>query len=123
MSSDELTGPGPPFGVTVQHVEGRVVVLLAGELDLATAPRLRDHLALFSESGQNEITLDLADLDFIDSTGLSVLVMAYTRAQASGGGMAIRNPPAAVMRIFEITGLASVFTIVTDADPVPTTGG
>lgn len=123
MSPDEFTGPGPPFEVNVRHARDRVIVELTGELDLATAPRLRDRLAVLSEDGHDRITLDLTDLDFIDSTGLSVLVMAYTRAESSGGGMIVRNPSSAVMRIFEITGLASVFTIVADDDPVPSTGG
>jgi anti-sigma B factor antagonist len=123
MSPDEFTGPGPPFGVVVRHAEGDVIVELTGELDLATAPRLRDRLASLSEDGQDRTILDLTHLDFIDSTGLSVLAMAYTRAQSSGGAMLVRNPSSAVMRIFEITGLASVFTIVADDEPVPSTGG
>jgi anti-sigma B factor antagonist len=122
MSSDEFTGTGPPFGVTVRQVRGGVVVELSGELDLATAPRLRDRLALLSD-GEDQITLDLTRLDFIDSTGLSVLVMAYTRAQSSGGAVVMRNPSSAVLRIFEITGLTTLFTIVADGDPVPSTGG
>jgi anti-sigma B factor antagonist len=123
MSSDEFTGSGPPFGVTVRHVRGRVVVELAGELDLATAPRLRDRLAVLSEAGEDQITIDLTHLDFIDSTGLSVLVMAFTRAQSTGGTVVMRNPSAAVMRIFEITGLATLFSIVADDEPVASTDG
>jgi anti-sigma B factor antagonist len=123
MSSDEFTGSGPPFGVTVRHERGRVVVELAGELDLATAPRLRDRLALLSEGGEDQITIDLTHLDFVDSTGLSVLVMAFTRAQSTGGSVVMRNPSSAVMRIFEITGLATLFTVVADGEPVPSNGG
>ena len=104
-------------------MDGRAVVALAGELDLATAPQLRERLALLSDAGKNQVTLDLTHLDFIDSTGLSVLVMVFNRAQAAEGSMIIRNPSLSVMRIFEITGLASVFTIAGDGDPVPSTGG
>lgn len=122
MSSDNFARVDQPFAVEVSQVEGRAVVAVAGELDLATAPQLRERLALLSEAGKNQVTLDLTHLDFIDSTGLSVLVMVFNRAQAAGGSIVIRNPSMSVMRIFEITGLASVFTIAGDGDPVPSIG-
>jgi anti-sigma B factor antagonist len=122
MSSDNFARVDQPFAVEVSQVEGRAVVAVAGELDLATAPQLRERLALLSEAGKNQVTLDLTHLDFIDSTGLSVLVMVFNRAQAAEGSMVIRNPSMSVMRIFEITGLASVFTIAGDGDPVPSIG-
>ena len=93
-----------------------------GELDLATAPELRQALGLLSEQGKNHVTLDLTHLDFVDSTGLSVFVMAFNRAHAAGGSMVIRNPSLPVMRIFEITGLTSVFTIAIDGEPVSSAG-
>jgi anti-sigma B factor antagonist len=122
MSSDDFTSATPPFAVDVQHVDGRSVVALTGELDLATAPELRERLGVLSEQGQNEVTLDLTHLDFVDSTGLSVFVMAFNRAQAGGGSLMIRNPSLPVMRIFEITGLTSVFTIAIEGEPVTAAG-
>jgi len=95
----------------VSRSDGRVLVAVDGELDLATAPELRDVLVALSEDGDKEVTLDLTGLEFIDSTGLSVLVMTFTRARAAGGSLVIRNPSQSVTRILEITGLVSVFTI------------
>jgi anti-sigma B factor antagonist len=123
MSPDDFAPADQPFAVEVSQVEGRAVVAVAGELDLATAPQLCERLALLSEAGKNQVTLDLTNLVFIDSTGLSVLVMAFNRAQAAEGSVVIRNPSLSVMRILEITGLASVFTIAGDGDPVPSTSG
>jgi anti-sigma B factor antagonist len=122
MSTDDFNPIPQPFAVDVRHVKGRSVVALTGELDLATAPELRERLGLLSEEGENEVTLDLTDLDFVDSTGLSVFVMAFNRAQAGGGSLIIRNPSSPVMRIFEITGLTSVFTIAVDGEPVTASG-
>jgi anti-sigma B factor antagonist len=122
MSSDDFSSAIRPFAVEVRHAEGRSVVALTGELDLATAPELRERLGLLSEKGENQVTLDLTDLDFVDSTGLSVFVMAFNRTQAGGGSMIIRNPSLPVMRIFEITGLTSIFTIANDGEPVPAAG-
>jgi anti-sigma B factor antagonist len=110
MSSE---GPAPlaPFRVSVSRSDGRVLIAVDGELDLATAPELRDVLVALPEEGAREVTLDLTGLEFIDSTGLSVLVMAFTRERAAGGSLVIRNPSQSVTRILEITGLVSVFTI------------
>jgi anti-sigma B factor antagonist len=122
MSSDRSSSAIPAFAVDVRQVEGRSVVALAGELDLATAPELRQQLGLLAEDGKHHVTLDLTHLDFVDSTGLSVFVMAFNRAHAAGGSMVISNPSLPVMRIFEITGLTSVFTIATDEEPVSPAG-
>jgi anti-sigma B factor antagonist len=121
MFSEGLPVPASPFRVGVSRVDDRVVVAVEGELDLATAPQLRDRLVALSEEGQGQIVLDLTHLQFIDSTGLSVLVMAHNRARADGGTIAIRNPSQSVLRILEITALVSVFT-VESKDAVPSAG-
>jgi anti-sigma B factor antagonist len=115
MSSQDLTGSEPLFGVAVTHTEAHAVVALSGELDLNSAPALRDCLAGLAEEGETQIVLDLTDLDFVDSTGLSVLVMDFHRTRAVGGSTMLRNPAPTVMRVLEITGLASIFSIDTDA--------
>ncbi len=121
MPSESLPVPAPPFRVGVSRSDDRVVVAVEGELDLATAPQLRDRLVALSEEGQVQIVLDLTHLLFIDSTGLSVLVMAHNRARADGGSILIRNPSQSVLRILEITALVSVFTIESK-DAVPSAG-
>ncbi len=99
MFSEGLHVPAPPFLVGVRRSEGGVVVGVEGELDLATAPQLRDCLVAMAEEGQTQVVLDLTRLSFIDSTGLSVLVMALNRARADGGSVLIRNPSQSVLRI------------------------
>jgi anti-sigma B factor antagonist len=121
MSSQVPPHPPSPFRVDVSRSDGRVLVAVDGELDLATAPQLREALATAPEEGETEIILDLTRLEFIDSTGLSVLVMAFTRTRAAGGSIVLRNPSQSVMRILEITGLVSVFTVEHE-DPVPLAG-
>jgi anti-sigma B factor antagonist len=121
MFSEGLSVPPPLFRVGVNQSEAAPVVAVEGELDLATAPQLRDSLVALSEQGQTHIVLDLTGLQFIDSTGLSVLVMAHNRARAESGSILIRNPSQSVLRILEITGLVSVFTIE-GKDAVPSAG-
>jgi anti-anti-sigma factor len=120
MFSEDPPRAEPPFSVTVSKPDGRVVIAVEGELDLAAAPQLRECLVGLPEDGE-EIILDLTQLAFIDSTGLSVLVMAFNRTRAAGGSIVMRNPSQAVMRILEITGLVSVFTIEHE-DSIPSAG-
>jgi anti-sigma B factor antagonist len=111
MFSEGLSRPDPPFRVTVSETVGRAVVSLEGELDLSSAPELRELLVALAEKDGTDIVLDLTDLVFVDSTGLSVLVMALNRSRGAGGSITLRNPSASVMRILEITGLVSVFSV------------
>lgn len=122
MLSEVPSRPEPPFSVSLSRDGGRVVIAVEGELDLAAAPQLRKCLVGLPEDGESGIILDLTHLAFIDSTGLSVLVMAFNRTRAAGGTIVMRNPSQSVMRILEITGLVSVFTIEHE-DSIPSAGG
>src|SRR5206468_1727423 len=86
-------------------------VRLLGELDMATASRLRDELLRLAAGGATMETVDMAQLAFIDSTGLSVLVSALKRLRAQGGDIALRSPSPSTRKVLEITGLTEVFSI------------
>jgi anti-sigma B factor antagonist len=86
-------------------------VRLLGELDMATASRLRDELVRLTADGATLVTVDMAELAFIDSTGLSVLVSALKRLRAQGGDIALRSPSPSTRKVLEITGLTEVFSI------------
>ncbi len=84
--------------------EGTVVLVLAGELDLASSQELID--ALERLGGSRSIVLDMRELEFIDSSGLSVLVKAHQRAAAEGGELSIvRRDDSQVQRLLDLTGL------------------
>ena len=78
---------------------------------MATAPRLREEIVGLASRGVCAITVDLAHLDFIDSTGLAVLVAGLKRLREHGGDMALRSPKPSTLKVFEITGLTQVFAI------------
>lgn len=120
MFSEGFPRTAPPFRLTVSEAADRAIVSLDGELDLATAPQLREQLVTLAEKDGGDVVVDLTRLAFIDSTGLSVLVMALNRSRAAGGSIVLRNPSDSVMRILEITGLISVFGI--EEGSVPTAG-
>lgn len=84
------------------------------EIDVTTSPVLREHLR--GEIAANPGTLlvvDMAAVEFIDSTGLGVLVGALKRARVDGGDLALVNIQPMVMKIFTVTGLNKVFAAPT----------
>lgn len=96
-----------PFGL-----QGGLGLRLTGELDLATAGRLREALEEAHDRGQKTVVLDLSELRFIDSSGLHELVVAFNRQRAAGGDVILRAPTDQTRRVLEIVGLAKLFTIV-----------
>jgi anti-sigma B factor antagonist len=83
----------------------RLVLTLSGVLDVYTAPQLRLRLAPAALSGTHHVLLDLTGMDFIDSTGIGVIVGALKRLRAEGGTLAVKGVPAPMLRVFELTGL------------------
>lgn len=102
------------FQITVHQEHGHAVVELAGELDMAGAPRLWATLSELSARGVHHTVIDLHRLQFIDSTGLSVLAMNLKSATAANGSMTLYRPPERIVKLFQITGLTDVFRIVVD---------
>ena len=87
------------------------VIAVRGEIDVATAPQLRESLHHVISEGNATIALDLLGVSFLDSTALGVLVGGLKRCRELGGDMRVVVADPRIMKIFEITGLTSVFTI------------
>jgi anti-sigma B factor antagonist len=102
---------GEDFRVSVKDDAGQSTVVVEGEVDVATAPALRDELYRLIERGSSTIVVDLAGMDFIDSTGLGVFVGALKRAREGGGAIELRGLQPSARKVFDITGLSSAFTI------------
>ena len=90
---------------------GRTVVEVGGEIDVYTAPQLRERVVDLVAAGQVDLVLDLSDVEFLDSTGLGVLVGALNRVRANDGSLALILTQERILKIFEITGLRKVFPI------------
>ena len=86
------------------------VIHAAVEIDATTSPQLREHLRdAISANPGTVVVVDMGAVEFIDSTGLGVLVGALKRARLDGGDLALVNVQSLVMRIFTVTGLNRVF--------------
>jgi anti-anti-sigma factor len=81
--------------------------VIHGELDIATAPELVDLLARLRHHG-HAVTLDLAEVTFMDSTGLTTLMDAYMQAQQNGWSFAVQRPSPPVRRVFELAGVGRI---------------
>jgi anti-sigma B factor antagonist len=88
------------------------VVSLEGEVDLYTAPELKQELHRLVGEGAKQIVIDMTATTFIDSTTLGVLLSVVKRVRPEGGAVLLVCPDRNVRRIFEITLLDRVFTIV-----------
>jgi anti-anti-sigma factor len=106
---------GAGLSVSIEHDvaghAGGVVVLVAGELDFGTAAPLRDALVDLGDRGTTPIVVDLARVEFIDSSGVSLLVQAKQRADAVGNELVLRQPASRVLRVLEVTGLVDLFVV------------
>ena len=95
----------------IRRADNHALVLLSGELDASTAGELYEQLAELSRDGVVHVALDLSELEFMDSTGLSVIIAEHKRTNASGGELMILAPQSQVQRMFEMTGLTGVLRI------------
>lgn len=106
MTHDELG-----IDLKTEDGGGTLVFRLRGSLDLATAPTVRAALAEATEKGSQHLIVDLTQLEFLDSTGLGVLIGAHRRAVERGGSFRLVVGEGAIARLLNITGLIAVFAV------------
>jgi anti-sigma B factor antagonist len=102
----------PELGLAVDSADPLCTVLtVEGEIDVYTAPLLRQKLVELADTGVSRIVVNLEPVQFLDSTGLGVLVAALNRFRRQDGEVELICSQARILRVFEITGLTKVFTI------------
>lgn len=101
--------PVPTFRAHVEDGPDGVLIVARGELDILGAPRLA---AALPAEGSSPITIDLAGVEFMDSTGLRALLEARTAAIDAGRPFALARPSPAVTRVLELVDLAGEFEVV-----------
>ena len=97
--------------ITTREAEGRTVVSVAGEIDVYTAPRLREEITELVAAGTYDLVIDMSEVEFLDSTGLGVLVGGLKKVRAHDGSLQLVCSQDRLLKIFRITGLAKVFVI------------
>jgi anti-sigma B factor antagonist len=99
------------FSVEMHPDDGAVVLAVSGELDLASSPALEDALEIVYESECSLVVMDLRALEFMDSTGLSVLVKAQQRSQEAGRRFGLVKGGPQVQRLLSLTGIDQRMTV------------
>jgi anti-sigma B factor antagonist len=94
------------FRVEVRNADATTVISVSGELDLASSPALEEELERVAQSDAQVVVVDLRNLEFMDSTGLSVLVRAHQRADEHGRRLGLVNGSQQVQRLLTLTGVA-----------------
>ncbi len=102
--------------IEVRHDGGRGVLVLVGELDVATAERLQQAFDDEALGADTSVVLDLEGLQFIDSTGLRVILRALERCRGRGQGFAVTRGSPQVQRLLSITGVATHLPTISSAD-------
>jgi anti-sigma B factor antagonist len=98
-----------PFSVTTRTTGAGPVLTVRGELDVATAPQLRARIAELTLSAGQLLVVDLEEVTFCDSSGISALIAARNVAEAAEAAVALVAVPARLTRTFALTGLAGFF--------------
>jgi stage II sporulation protein AA (anti-sigma F factor antagonist) len=110
------------LSVGVIRDDDRCTLLLTGELDLASAPKIEQILPELCANGASEIVLDLRQLTFMDSTGLRAILACGTLCERHLCDFGLIRGTRAVQRVFELTGLAEKLPFrepSADAQPLP----
>src|SRR5699024_2500777 len=97
--------------IDTEQEHDRTVLFLSGELDIYTAPNLKEKLVPLVEQKDAMVEIDMDEVNYMDSTGIGVFIHALKTAKQSGSKMKLTNLQEKTMRLFEITGLDEVLDI------------
>jgi anti-anti-sigma factor len=111
-------GVADQLRIDVRQDSGRVILTLAGELDMASSELLEQALAGEEVLGESMVVLDLQQLQFIDSTGLRVILTTLDRCRERGQEFAITPGSEQVQRLLSVTGVAEHLPTIATADEI-----
>jgi len=117
MAENESLTPPPPFRMEQEPgPPGVVLLVLAGEIDLATSGQFRDAIEGALAAPGSSVVIDMTDVTFMDSTMLRELLRAHKEIDAGGGRLVIAGAQAAVRRLLELTGTSGLFVMTEDRE-------
>lgn len=110
------------FSVEERRQGAAAILVVSGELDLRTSPELERRLGQAFDAGVELVILDLRQIEFMDSTGLRVLLSSHQRAQESGRRFALVRGADQVERVLTLTGVRDLLTVVDAPEELLTAG-
>ena len=106
----------PPFGLTEEPLANGLVLTVSGELDMATAPDLRETLTVATEVGATELVVDLRDVKFMDSVGLAAILHARSRLSDAGRLAIVLTRDSYPHLVLETAGLPRTLALFEELD-------
>jgi anti-anti-sigma factor len=122
MAPREIDHVSPAAVLSVRRKDGYIIVTISGEIDIARAPVLREHLLGLLRPGASRLVIDLSGVTFCDASGLAVLVGVARRAGLLGGVLRLAAPASLVSTVLRLTAVDSrfeIFAAVPEAIAVP----
>lgn len=102
---------GPELGLSLSTVGEYAVIAVSGEIDMYTAPKLREAVRQLSAEGRMRVAIDLTPTEFCDSTGLGVLIGARRRLADAGGALVVVCSNPRIRKLLDLTGLDKVLDV------------
>ena len=99
------------------------VIQLEGEVDVYTAPQLKQQMIALLEGGARQVVVDLTQVEYLDSTALGVLIGGLKRLREMDGNLVLVCPIPRIRRVFEITGLDKIFDMCNSVDEARSSAG
>jgi anti-sigma B factor antagonist len=109
-------GASVDLSLDTRELGGCTVIEVGGEIDVYTAPKLRESIVDLVNRGNYHLVVDMENVEFLDSTGLGVLVGGLKRVRAHDGSLRLVCTQERLLKIFRITGLTKVFAIYDTVD-------
>lgn len=109
--------------VTTSKMDGWPLITVAGELDVYTAPNLSEVISELVQEGVYHLVIDLTGVEFLDSTGLGVMVAGLKKVRAHDGSLRLVCNQDRLLKTFRITGLSTVFDIGATLEAALGSGG
>jgi anti-anti-sigma factor len=107
--------PQAPFEMESANDGETGLLTLSGELDIATVPRVEEAVERILATGAKRLTLDLRELDFIDSSGLRMCIVLDQRATSEGWTLGLTRPPRQALTAFRVSGVEEALPFIEDA--------
>jgi anti-sigma B factor antagonist len=106
VSNEDVEPARAELSIEGHAMGDRTVLSVRGELDLYTAPALRDRVLAAADEGQRRLVIDLSGVPFMDSSGLGVIVACLKRLRETGGDLALVTAPGSPpSKLLSLTGL------------------
>ena len=108
------------LSLSTRTVSDHTVLQVGGEVDVYTAPKLRERISELLDGGIGAVVVDLGRVDFMDSTGLGVLVGGFRKSRTVGASFGVVCGKESLLKIFRITGLDQVLPLYQSVDAATT---